>query len=50
MVEGVSIYDVTPEMMAEAAKKFAGMGAQVLGGCCGNTPEHVAAIGKAIKK
>jgi 5-methyltetrahydrofolate--homocysteine methyltransferase len=50
MVEGISTYDVTPEMMAEAAKKFAGMGAKVLGGCCGNTPEHVAAIAHAIKK
>jgi 5-methyltetrahydrofolate--homocysteine methyltransferase len=49
MVEGVSTYDVTPEMMAWAAKKFAGMGARVLGGCCGNTPEHVAAIARAIR-
>lgn len=50
MVEGVSTYDVTPAMMAAAAKKFAGMGAHVLGGCCGNTPEHVAAMAKALKK
>jgi 5-methyltetrahydrofolate--homocysteine methyltransferase len=50
MVEGISTYDVTPAMMADAAKKFAGMGARVLGGCCGNTPEHVAAIAQAIKQ
>jgi 5-methyltetrahydrofolate--homocysteine methyltransferase len=50
LVDGASIYDVTPEMMGLAAVKFAGMGARVLGGCCGNTPEHVAAIAKALKK
>jgi len=50
MVEGKSTYDVTPAMMAEAAIKFAGMGAHVLGGCCGNTTEHVAAIAKAFKE
>ena len=50
LVEGISTYDVTPEMMAESAKKFAGMGAKVLGGCCGNTPAHMAAIAKTIKK
>jgi 5-methyltetrahydrofolate--homocysteine methyltransferase len=48
-VNGVSVYDVTPEMMGRAAVKFVGMGAMVIGGCCGNTPEHVAAISKAIK-
>jgi 5-methyltetrahydrofolate--homocysteine methyltransferase len=42
-------YDVTPEMMGEYAKKYVGMGARIVGGCCGSTPEHVAAIAKAIK-
>ena len=46
---GVSRYDVTPVMMGQAALKFIRMGAQVIGGCCGNTPEHVAAIAKAVK-
>ena len=44
-----AIYDVTPEMMGERAKKFVSMGARFVGGCCGSTPEHVAAIAKAIK-
>jgi 5-methyltetrahydrofolate--homocysteine methyltransferase len=50
LVDGVSIYDVTPEMIGTAALKFAGMGARVLGGCCGNTPEHVAAIAQVLKQ
>jgi len=44
-----ALYDVTPEMMGEYAKKYVGMGARIVGGCCGSTPEHVTAIAKAIK-
>ncbi len=43
------IYDMTPEDMANFSKKYVALGARVVGGCCGNTPEHVAAIVKAIK-
>jgi 5-methyltetrahydrofolate--homocysteine methyltransferase len=50
LVDGVPIYDVTPAMMGEAALKYVGMGARVLGGCCGNTPEHVAAIARALRQ
>jgi methionine synthase I (cobalamin-dependent) len=35
--------------MGAAAKKFVALGVRVVGGCCGNTPEHVAAIAKAVK-
>ena len=44
-----AIYDVTPEGMAEYAAKYAAAGARVLGGCCGSTPEHVAAIAGAVR-
>src|SRR5512139_3748421 len=44
------IYDMTPEDMATYAKKYVELGARVVGGCCGNTPEHVAAIVDAVKK
>lgn len=46
----VTVFDVTPEQMGEAAKKFVALGARVVGGCCGNTPEHVAAIARAVKR
>ena len=45
-----TVYDVTPDEMAEYAKKYVALGACVVGGCCGSTPEHVAAIAKALKK
>ncbi len=44
-----TVFDVTPEQMADHAKKTAALGARVVGGCCGNTPQHVAAIARAVK-
>ena len=49
LVDSQTIYDITPEIMAEYARKYIAIGAQVVGGCCGSTPEHVAAIVKAVK-
>jgi 5-methyltetrahydrofolate--homocysteine methyltransferase len=43
------VYDMGPEDMATYVKKYVELGARVVGGCCGNTPEHVAAIAKAVK-
>jgi 5-methyltetrahydrofolate--homocysteine methyltransferase len=43
-------YDETPEMMAEMIGEFARSGlVNIVGGCCGTKPEHIAAFGKAIK-
>lgn len=44
-----ALYDVSPEQMADYAKKYIEAGARVVGGCCGSTPEHLAAIAKAVK-
>ena len=49
LVEGVTTFDVTPQQMAEYAVKYVKLGARVVGGCCGNMPEHIAAIAKAVK-
>lgn len=43
------VYDMAPADMAAYAKKYVELGAQVVGGCCGNTAEHIAAIVKAVK-
>jgi 5-methyltetrahydrofolate--homocysteine methyltransferase len=45
-----AVYDMEPEDMASFAKKYVAMGAKIVGGCCGSTPEHVAAIADAVKK
>lgn len=44
-----TLYDVTPKLMAEYAVKYVESGARVVGGCCGSTPDHVAAIVNAVK-
>jgi 5-methyltetrahydrofolate--homocysteine methyltransferase len=49
LVDGVTIFDVTPEQMAEYAIKYVALGARVVGGCCGNMPEHIEAMAKAVK-
>ena len=42
-------YDESPEFMAELLGEFAAAGlVNVVGGCCGTTPEHIAAIAKAV--
>jgi len=43
------VYDMTPEDMSLHAQKYVAMGARVVGGCCGSTADHVAAIAKAVK-
>ncbi|HMB24332.1 MAG TPA: homocysteine S-methyltransferase family protein [Anaerolineales bacterium] len=44
------VFDMTPADMGTYAKKYVELGARVIGGCCGSTPEHVAAIAKAVKQ
>ncbi len=44
-----AVYRVTPQEMAEYTQKFVDMGARIVGGCCGSTPEHVAAIAQKVK-
>jgi homocysteine S-methyltransferase len=48
-IHGRNIYMATPEYMAEYAKRFIQSGVRIVGGCCGTTPEHIKAIGKAVK-
>ncbi|MGD8792201.1 MAG: homocysteine S-methyltransferase family protein [Anaerolineae bacterium] len=49
MVEDEVVYDATPEQMAGVAVQLRGAGARVIGGCCGTTPGHVAAMAKALR-
>ena len=44
------IYTETPQMMAEAIKSFADdMSVNIVGGCCGSTPEHIRAISHIVE-
>src|SRR5437868_1081517 len=41
-------YMATPDYFADYALRFAKAGVQLIGGCCGTTPHHVAAMRKAL--
>jgi homocysteine S-methyltransferase len=45
---GRILYPATPEYFGEYAPAFAVAGAAVIGGCCGTTPEHIAAMRRAL--
>lgn len=48
-VEGKFRYGTPPEYFSEIAVRFVERGARLIGGCCGTTPEHVAAIARALR-
>ena len=43
-VGGRTVYDETPASLAERAKELAAIGVSIVGGCCGTTPAHIAAL------
>jgi homocysteine S-methyltransferase len=48
-VDGRNIYLCSPEYMASFARKFVRAGVQLVGGCCGTTPNHIRAMKSAIR-
>jgi 5-methyltetrahydrofolate--homocysteine methyltransferase len=47
--DGAVVFPETPAMMAGMTPTIVSAGANIVGGCCGTTPEHIAAILKAVK-
>ncbi len=48
-IEGRNIYLCSPEYMASFARKAIAAGAQIVGGCCGTTPNHTRAMRSAMR-
>jgi len=48
-VNGVDVFPETPDMTAKWVPAVVKAGASIVGGCCGTTPEHIAALGKALR-
>ena len=42
-------YTISPEQMGAQAASWVSAGAQVVGGCCGTSPAHLAAIAQAVR-
>src|SRR5216684_853692 len=47
-IENRFFYMATPDYFADYAVRFARAGVQLIGGCCGTTPRHIAAMRKAL--
>jgi 5-methyltetrahydrofolate--homocysteine methyltransferase len=47
---GNSTYEVTPAQMAARVPDWLAAGAQVVGGCCGTSVEHLRAIAESVKR
>ncbi len=43
------VYPATPQEMAEYTEKFIKLKVNIIGGCCGTTPEHIRCIAEKIK-
>ena len=42
------VYDCSPQELAEYARRFVDLGVNIIGGCCGTTPEHIRALVEAV--
>lgn len=48
LVNGETVFPMGPEVFAEEMKMMAELGANLVGGCCGATPEHMDLLVKAV--
>lgn len=48
-VGGVDIFPDTPEQMADLVPALVNAGTNIIGGCCGTSPDHIKAIKRATK-
>jgi methionine synthase I (cobalamin-dependent) len=42
------VYDAGPDDLAAHVAGYVAQGARIVGGCCGSTPEHIAAIAAVL--
>ena len=47
-IDGATVYRESPDMMASFVPQLIKAGVNILGGCCGTTPEHIRQLGKAL--
>lgn len=50
LLEGRTVFRETPEAMAAGVAELVRAGAVIIGGCCGTTPAHIAAMGKELRR
>ncbi len=50
IVQGATIYDVSPDDFADAMERILDAGATIVGGCCGTTPAHIEALKHVVER
>ncbi len=49
LVDGKTVYGMTPDEFANLASMLVEAGASAVGGCCGTTPEHISKLKKLVR-
>jgi 5-methyltetrahydrofolate--homocysteine methyltransferase len=49
LIDGATAYPETPDYMSSRVEELVCAGANIVGGCCGTTPAHIAAIAGAVR-
>jgi 5-methyltetrahydrofolate--homocysteine methyltransferase len=44
-----TVFDASPEAMADYARRMRDLGVKYIGACCGNTPAHIRAMARALR-
>lgn len=50
LIDGKTVFRQSPQHMAERVGELVEAGANIVGGCCGTTPEHIAAMKAVVDK
>lgn len=50
MVNQEAVYEATPALMADYARRARASGARIIGACCGSTPDHIRAMAQALRQ
>ena len=48
LVKGKAVYQAKPAAMADYAREVRGLGARIIGACCGSTPAHLKAMADVL--
>jgi len=49
LVDGETIYSMTPETFAEYGRRLVAAGASMIGGCCGTTSAHITSLAQTVR-
>jgi 5-methyltetrahydrofolate--homocysteine methyltransferase len=48
--DGQTVFPETPEEMSELVPKIIAAGANIIGGCCGTTPDHICRVREMVDR